>query len=379
MKLLLPFETAYPQMCVPKGCQVAREEYPLVSGNALVIEIQPDEAQVAFLLHYPVAAALGASRSRRSTLELLLHNGEIFWPHGGSLYAPILDDYEGQRTFRYEDAAEWCVGIGRNRDLLKVVPKGKKISRTEIESRVAFPNGASEAIARVQRALSRNYIVCRGRLYVRGGFPIYVQWKKGSRRTMVVTSSGCDRSVDGREDLYMQPASFECYESQQALYEGRFWIPDEEEEARSRLTKSQTACPSIEVCIPELVEDSRRDVQVDALFREVNRLLSYILYYARIAIRGENSLYSNSWKFHDEIRRNFEDAFRPKADSYATTKARSEALRSLLSCGPVFPKRGRTPASIACLAAFRDLERRHPPERISAEDLSALEDVGLSP
>ena len=378
MKLLLPFETAYPQMCVPKGCHVPREEYPLVSGHALVSEIQPDEAQVAFRLHYPVAAALGASRSRRSTVALLLHNGDIWWPRGGGLYAPILDDYEGQRTFRRENAAEWCVGIGRNRDLLMVVPKGKTISRTEIESRVAFPNGASEATARVQRALSRNYLVRRGLLYVRGGFPIYVQWKEGSRRTILVTSSGCDRSVTARQDLYSPPASFDRHETQQAFYEGRFWMPDAEDEARRRLTKSQSGCPSVEICIPDLVpQDSRRDVQVDALFREVKRLLSYISYYAWRSIRNDSTSHSGLKAFADAVNRNFKDAVHPKADPYATTKARTEALRSLLGSELRLPKRAST--SAACLLAFRDLEHRCPREVIAEEDMKALEDIGCLP
>jgi hypothetical protein len=355
-----------------------------VNGHALVTEIQPDAARTAFRIHYPVAAALGASRSRRSTLELLFHNNAIWWPYGGSLYATTLDDYEGQRTFRHAKANEWCVGIGRDRDLLRMVPRGTTIARTETESRVSFPDGAGETVARVQRTLEHNYLVCRNLVYARGGVPIHAQWKEGNRRTIVVTSSGCDRAVTGRHDLYSPPASFERWKNQQALYEGRFWMPGAQDEARRRLTKSQSGCPGVEVCIPDAVSgDSRRDIQVDALFREVRRLLSYILHYAVVTIRKEKlplMPYSNAQEFANATLRTFEAAVAPKADAYATTTSRTEALRSLLSCGPALPKRhGHMSASTACLLAFRDLERQYPRELIADEDMKALEDIGSFP
>jgi hypothetical protein len=158
--------------------------------------------------------------------------------------------------------------------------------------------------------------------------------------------------------------------------------PDAQEEAKRRLTKSQSGCPSVEVCIPDLVpEDLRRDVQTDALFREVNRLLPHLLNQARVAIRLEGPMSrSTAASFANAIRLNFEEAVEPKTDPFATTTSRAEALRSLLSSGPVFPKPyGRTSAITPCLAAFRDLERRHPRERIEDEDLRALEDNGLFP
>jgi hypothetical protein len=169
---------------------------------------------------------------------------------------------------------DWRAELGCNRDLLKLVPSGVRTVETKTESRVPFPDGAGETVARVQRSLSRNYLICGGFVYVRGGVPIYAQWKDGNRRTVLVTSSGCGRNVTGKHDYYSPPAYFESYKSQQACYEGRFWLPGAEDEVRRRLTKSQFGCPHIEVCIPDLLDENLQlEIQVDALFRETARLL----------------------------------------------------------------------------------------------------------
>ena len=252
MQLLIPFETAYPRTCLPKRCRVARVEYPLVKGHAVVTEIQPDEAQTAFRIRYPVAAALGASRSRRSTLDLLFHDHAIWWPYGGSLYTPVLDDYEGQRTFRHARETNGVSGSTRSRSA-----QDRSAGHNDREDGDGFVRLFSgwrrrDGCARTKDACAQLSHLPESRLRPRR-LSDYAQWKEGSRRTIVVTSSGCDRAVTGRHDLYSPPASYERRNSRQALYEGRFWMPDAQEEARRRLTKSQAGYPSIEVCIPDLV------------------------------------------------------------------------------------------------------------------------------
>jgi hypothetical protein len=88
---ILPFATAYPRNVLPKGCRSPRLEYPLVKDYAAVTQIQPDEAEVAFRVRYPVVPLYGAGPSRGSVLELLLYDNAIWWPFGGSLYAVTLD------------------------------------------------------------------------------------------------------------------------------------------------------------------------------------------------------------------------------------------------------------------------------------------------
>jgi hypothetical protein len=386
MQFILPFATAYPRKVLPKGCRSPRLEYPLVKDYAAVTEIQPDEAAVAFRLHYAVAQPFGASRSHRSTLELLFHNNDIWWPNGGTLYAPTLDIYRGQRLSYRADANEWRTGIGRNPDMLKAVPKGKTVARTETESRVEFPDGAGETVARVQRSLTRNYLICGGFVYVRGGPPIYAQWKGGNRRTLLVTSSGCDRNVTDKHDFYSPPAYFETFNCQQACFEGRFWLPGSEDEVTRRLTKSQFAYPSIEVCIPDLIyEELRLEIQVDALFRETARLLRPFLFYAlraREKKRGAmpSSAPGSAKEFTNMIQQKFKQAVEPRTDPQATTALRTEAMRSLLDCELQLPRRRvRGSAVLPCLRAFQDLERRHPRDILADEDVKALADIVLLP
>ena len=382
---LIPFATAYARKILPKGCSLPRLEYPLVRDYAPVTEIHPNEAAVAFRIDYPVNPSCSASWRSRSSLELLFYDNAIWWPFGGSLYSLSPDRYEGERASCLMPANEWREGLGSNRDLLKLVPNGAQIVQTETASRIPYPDEAGETVARIQRSFSRGYLICGGFVYVRGGAPVYAQWKDRNRRTVMVTSSGCGRNVVGKQDCYSPPAYFNSYKTQQAFYEGRFWLPDAEEEVRRRLTKSQTGYPRIEVCLPDLLHDNlEKEIQLDALFRETARLseifISYILMARDKKSGGMPRSAPGSKEFANMIAQTFRDAAEPRMDPQGTTALRMAALRSLLDSELRLPRhRVRGCAVLPCFRAYRDFERRHPREVLADEDEKALGDVAFLP
>jgi hypothetical protein len=387
---ILSFKTAYPRPFVPRGFRLTKIEYPLAVGHAAVLQIKPDDAQVAFRIHYPAretfrfGAPFRADKAKGSIIELLVHENDIWWPYGGSLYSPWPDEYEGQRQSYRLTATEWREQVAQDRDLLRLVPRRTATVSSETESRFVLPDSRDEIFARVQSAFAKHYLVCGNYVYVRGGIPLYAQWKDRNYRTIVVTSSGCDRTIGPKQDLYVPPADYASPVTRQAFYEGRFWAPDAGEEIRRRLTKSQSEFAEIEVCIPRVVPgDLVRDVRVDALFREVNLQLSRVIFHTVMRQDVVDPLGARRWtpatrKFASTLQRTFREAVEPKTDSYATTVSRIEALRSILDCTLGLPKRSDDPPTVrACVRAFEEIDRLCPREQLAEEDAWALASLGL--
>ncbi|MBB4425414.1 hypothetical protein GGD66_003971 [Bradyrhizobium sp. CIR48] len=375
---IISFETAYRRIFIPKGARRAHVEHPLLKEHAAVTSISRDEAEIAFRVRYsgsthdlPVVAGRKASGGEAATVELLHYRNTIWWPMVGSLDELSANSYRIPRDSSVVRVDEWLKSIERSRDLLKMFPWGLETVERESESRRVVSCNRDEVLFRVRSALDSNYLICGDVVYIRGGVPIYVQWKEGNRRSIVVTSSGCDRRVVGRSDMYSAPAYFDWEESQTALYEGRFWTPGEEGKMNVHLTKSQRTFALIETCIPKLIPETlARDVQVDALFREVRRVISPTLR------RGLKTPADRT--FGAAFEQSIAEAALPKTDSYATTEARMEALRSLLSSEWKMLKRYPLGAAIRrCVRSFQEFEQRFPPETLSEEDAKALSDLSL--
>lgn len=383
--LIVPFETAYERSLVPKGCSVTHFEYPRVNGAAAIAWIESDQVRVAFRLHFrgPIEDLLTGSL-KTSTLDVLLHAGQLWWPHGPDISVPVLGDRsEGSRSSRHLTAGEWRERIGRDRDLLGLLPRGMRTVEAETPSRFPMPDGSGETVARVQVALMENYRIHAGRVYVRGGPPVYAHRKLPRGQWIVsIVSGGCDRDVTGRHDVYSPPAHFESTESQQAFALGRFWLPGDEAAMRRKAPKSWLPYPSIEVRLPDVVPATfGRDLHLDALFRRLRRFQSTIVGYAIEKRRwhgdGLDSFADENITLRNRIKHAIDDAVAPKHVSEATTNARLAALRALVGLDFRLPRRhGRAGEIRPAVLAFRELERRCPSETFADDDLEALGRIG---
>jgi hypothetical protein len=280
---------------------------------------------------------------------------------------------------------EWRNSIGENHDLLNQVPAGLAAVRTESQSRQDLSNNRAEVTARTQSIIFYNYISFEGAIYARGGIPVYAQWLDGNRRRVVVVSTGVDRTVIKHQDFRSGPPLLEPSESQRALREGRFWIPANDYNMRTALTRSQASSPFIEVLLHELISPRiEGQIQIDAMFREVFRRLRWLPAFVGTVVPYDETpdpdrLRSFQRSMPNRILRRsifriFIRAVKPKADTDATTKLRRDALRAFFEAEKRIPKKHA--AMVETLSrAFEMLDNRLATEELTDEDAAALGDI----
>lgn len=378
---ILPFKTAYSHTFVPKGCQLKKVEYPILTDHAYVQHIKRDEAQIAFRIHY--AANTKTRRQGPSTLLVLWHEGHLWWPHGSDvdLYRP---SSVGQRSEFQTTAEQWKDELGKQRDLLKVVPSGNPIVDAESFSRFPSSNDSGEIEARLRKALAKNYLVCDDRVFRRGGPPVYVWWREPDRSKMLaVVSSGSDRDVAEVRDLYTPPAFHENDKTQLAFRMGKVWSPADEQSMTRHMKLSGSYAPRIEIVMPELLSPSLAlDVQVDAIFRETGWLLKRIVRHAFEVERSRNPAWSwlslvEEYDLVEEINATYKGAIEPKPSLNETTLSRRAALRFILDPLQFSVPYGPSAQLKSFFRVFQDLELRYPHHELTDEDLDALSERGF--
>jgi hypothetical protein len=372
----VPFETAYRRSYLPKGCTVLRDEYLRVKGVATVRQITREDAALAFRIVSPSKGTRYAMLSpEERTVDILSFDGKIWWPHCEASFRDHGNCVGAVQPKKLAD--EWREDIREQSDLLKVVPEREMIADTEAFSRTETPDERGETIARVQRILFENFIVCDGCVYAAGGIPVHALWPYPRRSQVEVVSAGIDRSVPGFAPLYGHPGLVARPETQHAFSEGRFWLPGRPNTAE--LKRSQRQFPDIQVFAPELIPPNLANrVQIDGLYRRTMRDLNWLIFYTMVPDSGYgifNQHREAKVLFKFRVRQAFQDAAKPSPNDDVTDAMRLEALRTLFVGERPVPKKHLLMIE-AMEKSFRDLNRRNPPEELAPADVAALISLG---
>lgn len=222
----------YPIEAIPKRARLEYEYWTFGQSQAAIRVTSSQDAEVAFLVHFEGGPACHRFSPPRSlvaravlptTIQILHHGGAYWWP---------MQDVDGRATTQYDivDPAEFfdCLAAGSN-DIFSLLPENVRLADVgpTPEFRTIAFDGHDVTLARVQRSLAENFLICDARLYVRGGQPVYVgartdRYSRGTR----VASAGPGRSVV-RPDLLWAPGDQYDPLVEEAILEGYVWTADD--------------------------------------------------------------------------------------------------------------------------------------------------------
>lgn len=273
----VPLGFTYRLDYIPKGAQKPRAGLFRGADTAVVRHIDPDEAKLAFRVSQPELDILPLARPRtkRRTpwefkreamkFEILFYDGCIWWPN---VYEPYgtesrstsaeecLRSIKDDRSFFGAQAIDECY------DVATMIPPIRELIADE----------SGERLAQAQRKTYENVLVCGDDAYFRGGMPIYFRNCHGKKSVweIDIASVGPHRHGDPRYGgLRSEPGSFVRHQTEIALGKGHFWLADDRQAAVDAGHHRQSAFPTIEVLMPELISEVRRHVKLDTLFPEV--------------------------------------------------------------------------------------------------------------
>lgn len=256
---------------VPRGSK-PYDVWLSASTPAVIRSPRPDEAATAFRIRYQPSHG----RVREET-EIVAHDGHLWWPLWTSSIRPdatlsgppdetIAADDLGLllRSRRPPFATRSEI---RNYADSWFVRERKTVGRW-------LSSDEEQKAAHTQRKVFENLMIWNGRAYARGGRPIYAQRPLGQGfYDTGVANTGYDRSVDPTEEMPWDIGRNRW--AQEAIATGFFQPADQYKVAKKIHSKHR--CDGgggrIEVMLPAHVEIAREELQLDALFRVVLRLL----------------------------------------------------------------------------------------------------------
>jgi len=264
--LATPLGFPYPMTCVPKRARNERTEYFSGSDSAAVRRIEPSEALIAFRILYP---EMDLFRLREAaTLDLLFYENEIWWPHCDDCEFPA-EQVSGDQLLKAIEAGD-C-----SREFLPYRFRLLDLKKERPEIRSKSFDGHDSFCALAQRKVYENFLICGESAFIRGGVPVLFKNTHGYKTVweIDVASIGPGRSAD-QAALSSRGAPGISFDrnSIQALCNGNFWLTNEQDVAQRAKHRMQARIPRIEVLLPDLVRDARRDIQLDALFRSTRQL-----------------------------------------------------------------------------------------------------------
>jgi hypothetical protein len=277
-----PLGFNYRMEYVPKGARNPRLELFRGADTAVVRHIDAGEADPAFRISRPELDIwpLVQPRTPRSnpwgfirnavTFEILYYEGCIWWPYMSETW---------QVTSTHIDAEECLRMIEKDKDFFDA-PRlnGSYDVATKLpQIRKSISDDRDEKLAQAQRKTYENILICDGKAYTRGGMPIYFRNYHGNKKVWEtdIASVGPDRRGDPKSGgLYAPPGSYCHRHTETALCRGHFWLADDAQSAIHAAHRRQTAFPTIDVLMPELIENVGQRIRLDSLFREVVRMFS---------------------------------------------------------------------------------------------------------
>lgn len=274
-----PLRFPYPMTFVPKRARNERTEYFWGRDSAAVRRIEPGEALEAFRISYPEMDLFSYYSPRKAqnndqyyvrkaaTLDLLYYENEIWWPHCGRFEFPArhVSGDELLKAIEEGDCSE---------DLLPHGVDSRDVRKEPPETRSVSDDGHDAFCALAQRKVYETFLICGDRAYIRGGVPVYFRNNNGKTIWQIdVASIGAGRAADQAVIGSRGPPgiSFDRH-SIYALCNGNFWLANEHHVAQRAAHRKLKCIPHIEVLLPELVRDARREIQLDALFRSTRQM-----------------------------------------------------------------------------------------------------------
>lgn len=275
-----PLGFMYQMTFVPKGARKSRDGLFWGKDVAVFRRIEPDEAEVAFRIMLPEYDAWPLVFPRKprgkshgferhaGAIEVIYYDQSLWWRHGEGEHEEIDDCLSGDnftQSIEHDRFLFEMLEIDGCHDITPMPPHFREIVSTNY----------GDKLAQAQRKTFKNFLVCGGACYRRGGMPVYVRNSHHNKTAweIQVASVGPDRhgdpSVDG---LHRHPGGFTDPVMEFALGSGAFWLAGDFANARNSAHRRQTAIPRIDVLMPELVTDIARQTQLDSLFREVVRM-----------------------------------------------------------------------------------------------------------
>jgi len=350
---------AYRMTCVPKGCQ--NERTILAAGETVVAIplLDPDDATPAFRLRYPAddpnryrwSGHRGGDAwlLRAATLELIAYDGATWWPwclpNGKSRYEI---GTEGELTAQLTD---------HSRDVLGLTPDHLRDLRvvTRPATRSISVDDSDVTAALAQRKAYRNFVILRGRVYVRGGEPIYAKLHHGRVRSweIDICNTGPDRTADMRLPGIDRPPGRQLDRGMwEALAAQAFWTAEMTVSARAAAHRMQHEIPTIERLGAKSDPALPVNLTIDSIFR-----LTMDMAREDYSIRGD---------FKRMCKRGLE-----AEDASEITQARVSSLCAFLREG-----NDRHRGLRRLRDWFARFEKEHAPAAFSAEDEEALAALG---
>jgi hypothetical protein len=251
---------------VPKGSRRVREMLVWGSTTAVIRMAAPAEMQVAFRVEFPGDKPLRyvLPDARRSTPPVILirhYEETLWWPLKIDQYNDsVVLDLMHQLDSKYDD-------------LLNMLPAGVAVSTVtpRPQMRSVEKDGLGLAEAFVQRTVYENLLICRNKVFVRGGAPVYVKNSFGRKRSWEIQAvdPGPDRAA--RTVNVGLRTKFDFYTDwwvQDAFRKGLLWRADMHEVASAAAHSMQNTMPTIETFSDEAPAEDMSLVVLDALFRE---------------------------------------------------------------------------------------------------------------
>ena len=259
----------FPRCFIPRGHRTARTEWFRGEGSAAIRVIGDGEARLAFRVRFPPRLPRNPKFRERhkdyrvpaTELELLSYDGGIWWP-----YWTWHEDFSLGGEFSIDQLRQL---LEEDADLCHLLPTDGSINyesgRIAIARTISRDDeGRFHAIAADK--VRANFLIYEGKPYVRGGVPLYVKdWIKSEKTfKLTVGDTGADRTLT--------PAigSSFCYQPLRraaTFRSGDFWLATDRSTAVASACAAEDQVASIEAIAPDLVEDIRVQVRLDAIYR----------------------------------------------------------------------------------------------------------------
>lgn len=257
-----PFERSF----VPRGYRTPRTEWFRSEGAALIRTIESSEARLAFRVHFPPRPARNPNFKDlipAVNLDLIHYDGEIWWP-----FWTWHEDFGLGDEFNLDHFRRL---LEESYDICQFLPAYGPVdhdSGSAAFAREICRDDERRNLATATDRVRANFLIYAGRPYVRGGAPLYVKDWIGVRQKASVGDAGADRTISPAVGTLFSHLP----ERRAATFRrGDFRLANDPPRPSADALALE---PTIEVLIPELVEDIRVRVRLDAIYRTAHSMFS---------------------------------------------------------------------------------------------------------